>query len=129
MLLFILAITAMLPCIAQSTTVDPIPESAAKDTVLFWSSVGANGLSTFLKWNSSWKQVALDPIHAEPNGPYQGRYYTRATVYDWGVFSIMTTGQYFLVRKFPQLKKTFSIVNFSSSGLNMAQFGYNTTGH
>ncbi|HWQ55676.1 MAG TPA: hypothetical protein VN442_18460 [Bryobacteraceae bacterium] len=108
---------------------DEVPEGATKDTTLWWASVGGNGLATFLKWNSSWKQPALDLVHAEPGGPYQGKYYVRATIYDWGVFGLTTAVQYFLCRKFPNLKKSFTYVNFGSSAVSMAQFGYNQAQH
>jgi hypothetical protein len=116
------------PATPIDSTVQALPDSPAGDTYLWWASVGTNGLAAYLKWNSSWKQPA-DTLHAQPSGPYAGRYYIRGTVYDFGTVALSTTLQYLLCRKFPALKKTFSYVNFGNAGVSFAQFGYNATNH
>jgi hypothetical protein len=108
---------------------DPVPDSPTKDSALWWVSVATNGMGTYLKWSSSWKQPIADVIHAEPSGPYQGRYYVRGTIYDWGTFGLVTVTQFILGRKFPTLRKTFSYVNFGTSAASAAQYGYNRFNH
>lgn len=107
-----------------AATVNAVPKGTAKESTLWWVSVATNGMGTYLKWSASWKQPTTDLIHAEPNGPYQGRYYVRGTIYDWGTLALTTLTQYLLVRKFPSLKKTFAYVNFGSSAASAAQYGY-----
>lgn len=110
-------------------SIDQAPDGIQKQKIVWWMSVGTEGLGTYLKWSSAWKQPALDPIHAEPSGPYQGKYYTRATVFDWAVYAGPKVAQYFLGRAYPELWSKFSIVNFGMAGTAFAQFGYNTTLH
>jgi hypothetical protein len=109
--------------------VDQAPDSSTTQWTYWGVSVAGNGLATYLKWSSSWKQPIDDPIRAQPNGPYQGRYYVRGSVYDWGLFGLTTGVQYVLCRKFPSLRKTFAYVNFGNSAVGFAQFGYNSTNH
>ncbi len=109
--------------------IDQAPDGLHKQKVIWWVSVGTEGLGTYLKWSSAWKQPALDPIHAEPSGPYQGKYYTRATVFDWAIYAGPKVAQYFLGRAYPELWSKFSIVNFGMAGASFAQFGYNSTLH
>jgi hypothetical protein len=110
-------------------TLDAVPDSPSKDSALWWVSVGANVTGTYLKWSSAWKQPVADVIHAEPSGPYQGKYYVRGTIYDWGTLALTTVTQYILSRKFPSLRKTFAYVNFGTTAASTAQYGYNLTNH
>ncbi len=82
-----------------------------------------------LDWNSSWKQPALDPIHAEPSGVYMGKYYVRASVVDWSVYIGPKIAQYFLARRYPGLWSKFSMINFGMASARFAKFGWNATNH
>jgi hypothetical protein len=109
--------------------VDQVPESDTKDNVLFWSSVAAHGLSTYWNIAESWKKVEINPIFAEPGGPYQGKFYLRGTVMKCGIASITSVAEIILTRKYPTLKRAFAYVNFGIAGVYSAQSGYYRTLH
>ncbi len=109
--------------------IEQAPAGETRDKVFWWISTAAEGVGTYLDWSSSWKQPAVDALHAEPSGVYTGRYYVRATVVDWSVYAVPKIAQFFLARKYPYLWSKFSYVNFGVASARMAKYGWNATNH
>jgi hypothetical protein len=113
------------PAATPVQILDSVPEGDAKDTVLFWTSLGAHGLATYLSITSSWKKVEVNPLYAEQNGPYEGKFYLRGTITKSVIAGLTAAGEIYLVRKYPSLKRVFAYVNFSIAGVYGAQTGMN----
>lgn len=118
------------PPVAEPGTVLAVaPESPTTDNVLFWSSVATSGLGVYASISTSWKKIEPNPLYQEPGGVYAGKFYVRGTAMKVSTFAITTVAQYYLVRKFPQLKRVFAVVNFSTAAAYGITSGYGAVNH